>query len=94
MIRVRGELTLFYFTQGGWEGLSDKVAPAVAKEEARWGAERIPSRGGYEVLRQESARLVPGRERLEQNVCARVWGWGGVGVWWGVGAWGQPRTQR
>lgn len=71
MIKVRGELTLFYFTQGGWEGLSDKVAPAVLKEEARqisrggWGAERIPSRGGYEVLRQESARLVPGRDRLE-----------------------------
>lgn len=80
-----GELTLFYFTQGGWEGLSDNVALAVVKEEARqisgggWGTERIPSRGGYEVLRQESARLVPGRERLEQNVCARVWGvgWGG-----------------
>lgn len=78
MIRVRGELTLFCFTQGGWEGLSDKMAPAVVKEEAgqipgcgwgadripsRWGADRIPSRGEYEV--QESARLVPGRKRLE-----------------------------
>lgn len=71
MIRVRGELTLFCFTQGGCEGLSDKMAPAVLKEEAGqipgcgWGAERIPSRGEYEVQRQESARLVPGRKRLE-----------------------------
>ena len=59
MIRVRGELTLFYFTQGGWEGLSDKMAPAVVKEEAGQisgcglGADRIPSCGEYEVLRQE-----------------------------------------
>lgn len=71
LIRVRGELTLFYFTQGGWEGLSDKMAPAVVKEEAGQisgcglGADRIPSCGEYEVLRQESARLVPGRKRLE-----------------------------
>lgn len=86
--------TLFCFTQGGWEGLSDKMAPAVVKEEAGrylrgWG--RTEFQVGSMKSRGRSSLGLFQAERGWNRMCARVCG---VGVGWGVGAWGQLRTQR
>lgn len=72
------------------------MAPAVVKEEAgRYlgavGADRIPSRGEYGVCEAGVLLGLFQAERGWNRMCVHVCvGW----VGWGVGAWGQLRTQR